>query len=331
MKHMLTTAILALGLSAGAALAEGPVDTLKFSSFLPATTVNNAKSVPALIEKAATDSEGALKIDLYAGGSLVSGGEVQLKLVQDGVADIAEVPLPYTPGRISGLDVFELPGLSHSNTDGSEKALKLIADGKIGGLDDLIVLGLLQAGPYYIHTKDKVETLSDLRGKKLRVSGQVQAQIVTALGAVAVSNIPATGLAENLSRGLIDGALVDTGNLYNFGVADLLKYHVDNLPLGNFAVIWPMSKARYDKLSDKSRAAIDGIKGAWFTAELAKNMDAQTAEVTDKLKAAGDHHFVQLSADDLAKAQAALDKVAAKWVEKSPEHKTVYEAVKALP
>ncbi len=329
MNAILKAASLALALSTGAALAEDVQDTLKFSSFLPATTVNNSQSAKALIDRAAELSNGALKIDLYAGGALVSGGEVQLKLVQDGVADIAEVPIPYTPGRITGLDVFELPGLAQTNTDGSMASLKLIADGKIGGLDDLVPLGVLQAGPYYIHTKDKVETLADLKGKKLRVSGQTQAQIVSALGAVPVSNIPATGLAENLSRGLIDGALVDTGNLYNFGIGDLVKYHITNLPLGNFTVLWPMSKTRYDALQPASKSAIDQIRGEWFTAELSKNMDAQTAAVTDKLKAAGDHVFVELGAEDMAKAQAAFATVTEAWRGKSEAHAAVLDAIAA--
>lgn len=323
---LIMAGVAAVALTAGSGWAQ---DTLKLSSFLPASTVNNAKSVPAMVEKVGELSNGALKIEVYPGGSLVSGGEVQLKLVQDGAADIAEVPIPYTPGRINGLDVFELPGLATTNSDGSKMSLKLIQDGLIGGMDDLVTIGVLQSGPYFIHTKDKVETLADLRGKKLRVSGQVQAQIVSALGAVPVSNIPATGLAENVSRGLIDGALVDTGNLYNFGVGDLLKYHVSNLPLGNFAVLWPMTKARHDALSEPSKAAIDEVAGEWFTDVLSSNMDNQTAEVTEKLKAAGDHVFVELSAEDLAKAEEGMAKIREQWAGRSAENAAVLDAVNA--
>lgn len=329
MNAVIKVAGLALALLAQPVLSQEVQDTLKFSSFLPATTVNNAQSAQTLIARAAELSGGALKIELYPGGSLVSGGEVQLKLVQDGVADIAEVPIPYTPGRITGLDVFELPGLAQSNSDGSHASLDLIDKGLIGGMDDLVTLGVLQAGPYYIHTKDKVETLADLRGKKLRVSGQTQAQIVSALGAVPVSNIPATGLAENLSRGLIDGALVDTGNLYNFGIGDLVKYHITNLPLGNFAVLWPMSKTRYDALSEPSKKAIDELRGTWFTDELSRNMDAQTAAVTEKLHAAGDHVFVELGAEDLARAQEAFAKINEAWRNKSAGNAAVLDAVQA--
>ena len=173
----------------------------------------------------------------------------------------------------------------------------------IDGLDDLVVLGVLQAGPYYIHTKDEIASLRDLRGKKLRVSGQTQAQIVSRLGAVPVSNIPATGLAENISRGLIDGALVDTGNLYNFGIGDLVHYHVTNLPLGSFSVLWAMSKDRYNSLSEDSRKALDEMRGEWFTTVLGSNMDKQTADVTKRLEALDDHHFVKLSDKDLKRVR----------------------------
>ncbi len=48
--------------------------------------------------------------------------------------------------------------------------------------DELITAGresMLQSGPYYIHTKKPVASLADLRGLKLRVSGKMQAQIVS--------------------------------------------------------------------------------------------------------------------------------------------------------
>ncbi len=324
---MLKKIAIATALMAAPAAAQEVV-TLKYSSFLPATTVNNAISAPALVAKAAEASGGTLKIDLFPGGSLVSGGEVQLKLVQDGVADIAEIPLPYTPGRISGLEVFELPDMAATNSDGSLVSLQLIDKGLITGMEDLVALGVLQAGPYYIHMKDPITGLADLRGKKLRVSGQTQAQIVSRLGAVPVSNIPATSLAENVSRGLIDGALVDTGNLYNFGVGDLLKYHVTNLPLGSFAVLFGMSKERYDGLPEQARAAIDQIKGEWYTTELGRNMDAQTAEVTARLQAAGDHQFIELSDADLAKAAEVLGEITQKWEGKSDKNPEILTAAR---
>ncbi len=252
-----------------------------------------------------------------------------MKIVKDGVADIAEVPIPYTPGRVDGIEVFELPNLANTNLDGSLTTLKMIDEGLIKGLEDFVVLGVLQAGPYLIHTKDKVESLRDLRGLKLRVSGKTQAQIVSRLGALPVSNIPATGIAENVSRGLIDGALIDTGNLYNFGVGNLLHHHVTNLRLGSFPVLWLMSKARYNTLPEDARSAIDASGGLWFTTELGTNMNKQTDSVLARLKASGDHHFVEFSEKDLKRASNILDRVVKDYTKQSPSHEQWFEAAQS--
>lgn len=63
----------------------------------------------------------------------------------------------------------------------------------------------------------------------------------------------ATQIAENLSRNLLDGALVDMGNVYNFSIQDQTLYHVTNLPLGSFAVLFLMSKDRYAALDDAQK------------------------------------------------------------------------------
>ena len=125
LRSIITGSILSALLSGGAT-ADSEVDELKFSSFLPATTVSNSISVPDFIARANELSGGKLQVKLYAGGSLVSGGAVQLKMVQSGIADIAEIPIPYTPGRIKGMEVFELPNLAKTNSDGSLSTVNLV-------------------------------------------------------------------------------------------------------------------------------------------------------------------------------------------------------------
>ena len=126
---------------------------------------------------------------------------------------------------------------------------------------------------------------------------------------------------------MIDGALVDTGNLYNFGVGDLLHYHITNLPLGSFSVLWAMSKTSYDGLSTESRKAIDELRGEWFTTALGKNMDKQTTDVTERLKASNTHHFVEFNAGDLARTDKVLEKVVHGWVAAAPNNADILMAV----
>ena len=182
MKKLLLTALVGLSLTAFA-----EPQTLKYASFLPATTSNNAVTLPKVKEKLEAESGGTLSVEYYFGGTLGAGAKTQMRLVQNGVADAAEIPVPYNPGRIQGIDVFELPNLSKDNSDASLITLKMIEKGDMRGLEDFIVLGALQAGPYLIHSKTPVAKLDDLKGKRIRVSGAVQSDVVKAFGGVPVA------------------------------------------------------------------------------------------------------------------------------------------------
>lgn len=323
MKKTLLTLALALSIGTNAENV-----TLKYASFLPASTSNNAITLPKVKDKLEKASNGTLTVEIYAGGTLGAGAKTQMRLVQSAVADAAEIPIPYTPGRIQGLDIFELPNVVKNNTDHSLLTLKLIQDGDITGLDKFVVLGALMAGPYLIHSKVPVEKLADLKGKRVRVSGAVQADMVKAFGAVPVANIPANQVAENLSRNLVDAALVDMGNVYNFGIQDETKYHVTNLPLGSFQVLFLMNKDTYNKLDDAQKKAVDEVAGEWFTQTVGGDMDAQMHVVEDKLKADGSHHFVEFSAEDLKTAEEKLQGIVDKWIKQNPKNAELYKKVK---
>ncbi|PIE46123.1 MAG: hypothetical protein CSA45_00520 [Gammaproteobacteria bacterium] len=326
MKKLLLT-LLTTAVFSQMAMAE-PVK-LKYSSFLPETTQTNHVTIPRLKAKLEELSGGNLSVEMYFGGTLGAGPKTQMRLVNNGVADFAEIPVPYTPGRIKGINVFELPFVVKDNLNGSLKTLDLIKSGDIKGTDRFVVLGALQAGPYLIHTRDKIASIDDLKGKRMRVSGAVQSAIAEAFGAVPVANIPATQIAENLSRKLLDGALVDMANVYNFRIEEETKYHVTNLELGAFSVLFLMNKEKYEGLSAENKKAIDTVKGEWFTKELGKEMNIQAKMVLDKLKGDSSQHLIELSAADLKKAQAKMQAVIDDWTKQSALNAKVYQAATA--
>lgn len=323
----ITSVVIALSAILSTSLAMAEEVKLKIVSFLPATTISNSESVPALREKLEELSNGELTLEHYPGGSLGSDGRMQLKLIEDGVADIAEVPLPYAPGRVKGLDVYELPGLSKSNSDGSLMSNELIEKGYISGLEDFVVLGVLQAGPYQLHLKESFDSIKGLRGRKIRVSGAMQAGLVKQLGAVPVANIPANKISENIHRGLLDGALVDMGNVYNFGLDEDAKYHVVNLPLGSFTVIYPMLRKRYESLPANARQAVDAVRSEWFTKVLGQNMDKQAEQVFNRLSADPSHHMIELSDDDLQTMERGFKSMHQRWTKKNETNLGIYQYI----
>lgn len=307
--------------------ANAKTDQLKFGDFLPASTITNGVIIPTFIEKVGELSGGQLKVKHYPGGILGSGGKAQLSLVEKGVLDIAEVVTPYTPGRINGLEVLELPYLFTNEYEGAMIAQTLYDQGLITGAEHLKILGFQEVGPYIIHSVKKIERLEDLKGLKFRVVGAAQSEIIRRLGAVPVGNITATQITENLHRGVIDGVLMDMGNVYNFNMNDITKYHVTNLYLGGNAIIFPMTKKKYAQLSPQSQQAIDAVSQGWFSELLGKQTRKQSQEAYEKMQKEGDHHFIEFSPEDLNEIQEILDDYRDEWLAEDPKNQQLYDAV----
>lgn len=251
--------MLAATLSAPAT-AQEPV-VLKFASFTPPQGKVNGKGIPEFIKLVEEASEGTLKIEFYPGGTLGGSPAIQLKLVEDGVADMGQVVASYTPGRFPDLAVFELPFLAKDNVEGSLAALRMFERGHLSGFDNLHMLGFLESGPYGLHGTFPITGLDSVSGKRIRAGGPVQGAIVEALGAVPVGNVGAPQIAESISRGLLDGTMMSVGSVYGFRINDVAMHHLDQIPMGSVSVIFPMNKLKYDSLPQKAKAAIDKYAG----------------------------------------------------------------------
>lgn len=286
---------------------------LKFASAFPPGSKTNSVTVPEFIKAVEEASEGTLKIEHYPGGTLGPSPATQLKLVEDGVVDIAEVVASYTPGRFPELEIFELPFHFESTLEGSLTAWKLYEKGLLSGFDNLELVGIAEVGPYYLHSKEKVEKASDISGLKLRAGGPMQGSVVQAMGGVAVGGMPATQIAENISRNVVNGTLMDLGNLYNFRISDAATYHVVNAPLGNVAVMFPISKKKYESLPEKAKAALDKYRGVWFSTLLAENLDKQNDETLARLKSEPDHKLIEFPEADVNGLKDKFASLKTRW------------------
>jgi TRAP-type C4-dicarboxylate transport system substrate-binding protein len=209
--------------------------------------------------------------------------------------------------------MFELPFVFDSTREASLTAWALYEKGLLSGFDNIELVGIAEVGPYFVHTSREVAKPDDLQGVKMRAGGAVQGAVVQGLGGVAVGGMPAPQIAENISRGVIGGSLMDMGNLYNFRIADATYYHVVNVPLGNVAVLFPMNKAKYDSLPEKAKAAFDKVRGEWFTTVLAENLDKQNEETQAKLAADDKHHLVEFSEEDVQSVADRLASIKDRW------------------
>jgi TRAP-type C4-dicarboxylate transport system substrate-binding protein len=326
----LAAAALAAAISFMASAAWAQTTTIKIGSFVSPKSITNAVSIPAFIEAVEKASEGTLKIEHYPGGTLGSNPATQLKLVEDGVVDIAEVVASYTPGRFRELDMFELPFIFSSTKEASLTALRLYQKGRLSGFDNLVLIGIAEVGPYTLHSRQPVPKLESVKGLKIRAGGPIFGQTIEAMGGVPVGGMPAPAIAENISRGVLDATLMDGGNLFNFRIADAATHHVTNVQLGNIAVMFPMNKKKYDSLPAKAKAALDKYAGVWFTNLLSENLDKQITGTIDKLREDKKHNIVTWSDADVAELKKRTAKMSEPW-DKPVNGVNVYqEMIKAL-
>ncbi len=240
---VLFTALAAAALAFFATAAHAQTVTLKFATIDPAQGQNVTQVIVPLAKELSEASGGTLKLDIFAGGTLGRNPLQQLKLVLDGVADIAWVIPGYTPGRFDDTEVVELPFLIGNAREGAIGLSRLHAKGLIRGLEGLKVLAWSTTAVANFHGRSPIKSLADLRGKKTRASSSQAAKALQALGAVPVQ-MGAPQVAESLSRGVLDLSLNDWSFVATFRLDEVAQHHMA-VPMGAlaFMVVMQQSKA----------------------------------------------------------------------------------------
>ena len=257
-------AVLAAGLALTATINLAQARELAFGVFVPAASPTVQKVYQPWVDW--FNEVGAkhdVTIKLYPGGTLGRNPAAQAELVRDGVADLTITVPSYTPGVYPDYDVFELPGFAKNTAEGSQAALEMQQEGLLKGYDDFYVVAMYTSDSYMIHSKKPVASVADIAGQRIRVGGQIQTQVVEALGGVA-QDMGAGEMAEAIDRGLIDGALTDASVAKTFRVTDVAKHHfAADLGVLVFAIV--MNKGVYeglpqpvkDRLAESGRFIVD--------------------------------------------------------------------------
>lgn len=286
---------------------------LSLATFVPERSPTVAEVFTPWVAWFNKETAGETTIKIFAGGTLGRNPKAQPKLVRDGVADITVMVPSYYAGVYTDLDIFELPGLARSVKEGSESAWALYKAGKIKGFEEFKVVAMYTSGPYAIHSKELLGNVAALKGKKVRVTGEVQTAIASTLG-MTPQDISALEMAEAIDRGLIDGAVADWSVARTFKLMEVTKHHFDTR-LGVLPFVVVMNKKVYDKLPPKSKAAVDA-SGERLVA-LQSEVYGKISDDLEKAAKTGGSTVTPLSAADEAAIDAATAPVREKLVAKS--------------
>lgn len=298
--------------------------TLKFAAFTPANGFNYSEVMIAFLDKVVADSEGTLDYKAFPGGTLGRNPSEQLKLVQDGIADIAFVVPAYTAGAFPNWSVVEIPGLVKNARESAIALQRAVADGIIETPEGVVMVGVFSSEVSSLHGTSEFHGLDDLKGLRIRAVGKPQIEAINRLGATAVSNLRATEVAEGISRGSADATVMGHIALESFRVKDATNSHI-RVPMGTVGLLMPLNAKTWDKLEEPAKAAFRKHGFAAFAEFAGAAFDRGDAEAAERIYSREGETELEVTEAVLNDFYDRIGNVQDVWIDGDPERQKVYD------
>ena len=290
--------------------------TLRLHHFLPAKSNVHSRLLDPWAKKVGELSGGKVAIEIFPSMQLGGKPPELYDQAKDGVADIVWTLPGYTPGRFPRTEVFELPFIASARGIVNAKASQEYAAAHLGDeTKDVKLLSFWSHDAGVIHCRDKVETLADLQGKKLRFPTRLAGEALKAVGVTAIG-MPVPQVPESLAQGVLDGAVVPWEVVPAVKLHELVKFHTEIPGTPTFytaSFFLAMNTAKYEGLPADVRKVIDDTTGMAFATEAGKVWDQAGADVRKMVVEKGNTISTLGEADKAAWIKAS-EPVAAAWV-----------------
>jgi TRAP-type C4-dicarboxylate transport system substrate-binding protein len=315
---MMAFALGALALAIDARLADAaePI-LLKYGDPGPPTASIHTQVIDPWSKKVSKESGGTLNVEVFQGQTLVSMRNAYDRVL-NGVADFAFCIVGPISTQVPRTTVATLPFEAESAHEAGLALQRLNEKGVLG--DEWSKVKPIAFGVFAnmsFHTRDSIERMDDLHGKKLSVQGRVAAQTVEALGGTPIT-LAVTELYPSLQRGVIDGVAIGWPATVSFKLHDMVHHHLRE-SLGGEGAMMIMNKDTYARLSGKAKQAIDGNIGTVYTNLFNKVIDDTERQNFGILEKSKDQEIHRLTADERARWKAKIANVVAEWAKATPD------------
>lgn len=175
-------------------------------------------------DKVAELSDGALKIEVYAGNSLI-GPSQQWNALGSGALDMAIIVPSYFSGQVPEFDGLNMMGIVNSNDDAyafSEGPGGEVMQGWFQE-HNTRMLGWKWEPETIGYRKANALVPNDLKGLKMRGPGAAIEKVFAASGA-SISSIPSSDLYTALQTGALDGCLTTFSSIESFHLYESLSH-----------------------------------------------------------------------------------------------------------
>lgn len=230
--------------------------------------------------KTLPDAAGDLDVSLTTHDQMGIGGGDVFRMLGDGVFDVGMTVADYAVADTPALEGLDVPMLA----DDADQAKKLV-DAARPLIDDIYsdvfnakVLGVAPYPPQVVFCNAEINSLEDLKGKKVRASGRMTAKLLEALGAEGV-NVGFGEVPGALQKGVVDCAVTGAGSGYSAGWWEV-STHLLPIPLGGWdPVVTAINMDKWESLSPELQQTLQTqidenlIAPAWKDAQGALQTD----------------------------------------------------------
>lgn len=301
MRYLALAAALAGAAAAGPAVAQ--TTELTGSVWFPDTHPLTSHGYLQWAQKVEAASDGELTIQVYTGTAVLPAA-AHLSGLRDGIVNLTYHAGTYTPSELPEDNVLAMLGIGLQN---NIVVLAAVTDFYMNDpamqqmfeRHGIVFLGGYATPPYILMCTEKVQTLDDIEGKRIRMPGAIHAEWAERIQAVPVS-VPSTEMFTGLERGQLDCAANAANDLQSRSLWDVAK-HVTTIDLGSYFSGWlhAINAESWRALSEEHRRVLlDTISESVIEATM-----AYTDQSEEALAAAAEHGVeIYEPAEDLSTA-----------------------------
>lgn len=307
----LATSVVVMGMTTGAALAENV--NVRFSNWLPPTHYIVTEMIQPWMDRVEEATEGRVTFQTQPA---LGAPPAHLDMVATGVADLAFMPHGYTPARFKLTEIGELPFTSDDAVSNSVAFWRtyqkfMMQENEHRGVK---LLSFWTTTPSQLFLADKVTTLDELKGKKIRVTSPTLEAVARTLDLTSIT-ASSSEIYEMMSRGTVDGTFFQSDSVVAFRLVDFVKSQV-SVPGGfvHSSQMLIMNPAKWEKISAEDQAKIEALSGEAMARAFAEVWDAKAKEGDVTLADAG-VTVTEIDGEALASLQQNLSFLRTDWVE----------------
>lgn len=215
----------------------------------------NALAFAAAVKDA---TGGQLEITVFPGAVLGFKGPETVRVVAEGLVDMADVPAVQEAGNMPVLALESLPYLIDNQEE--LRLLYSFSRPKIARELEKRGLKMLYVVPWprqNIYLKNKVDSLKALQGLKMRTYDRNSSEMMKRLGLVPLQ-MPSQDVVPALASGMVDGVMTSTTTAAALGYDQFLPYiyRTNHLWLSN---IMAVSLESWNALDPETQKTVEGV------------------------------------------------------------------------